>query len=91
MNIYDHSLKVQSDEVDMRLSSAGLKSTLCTASSCPFSSITKLLDTVSNTCCRWLQHTRGLETRVREGIEWRNQAENFTLFGNALGFEWHRR
>lgn len=47
---YDQILKVQSDDVETRLSSAGLKSTLCTASSCPFNSTTKFLETVSNTC-----------------------------------------
>lgn len=50
MNDHDQILKVQSDDVDTRLSSAGLNSTLCTASSCPFNSTTNALEVVSNTC-----------------------------------------
>lgn len=49
---HDQILKVQSDDVETRLSSAGLNCTLCTASSCPFNSTTKAFDTVSKTCHR---------------------------------------
>lgn len=51
---YDHNLKVQSEDEETRLSSAGLNSTLWTASSWPLSSAIIAMDTVSNT---WRQQS----------------------------------
>lgn len=62
---HDQILKVQSDDDEMRLSSAGLNNTLCTASSCPFSSATKPFDTVSNTCAYRAQSIVGPNRRER--------------------------